>query len=291
MKIDTCLVRGLVSSQFPQWAGLPIKPVAPGGHDNRTFRLGQAMSVRLPSRETYAAHVAVEHEWLPKLGPHLPLPIPVLLGKGRPSLEFPWPWSILSWILGETASKDRIADMVEFARRLASFLNCLQSIDATGAPVPGKHNFFRGGDLAVYDAETRESMDELRDVIDRNAAAAAWEAALAERFGRRPVWVHGDVADGNLLVKDGRLCGVIDFGQLVAGDPSCDVTIAWTLFSGKSREAFRAELAVDEGTRVRGRGWGLWKALLQLRRHRSNDPRAAAKAERVICDILGERSP
>ncbi len=288
MKIDTCLVKRLVSSQFSRWEGLPIKSVAPGGHDSRTFRLGQAMSVRLPSRATYAAHVAVEHEWLPKLGPELPQPIPVILGKGSPALEFPWPWSILSWIPGETASIDRIADMVELARRLAGFLNCLQSIDATGAPEPGKHNFFRGGDLAVYDAETRESIELLQEVIDPYAATSIWEAAMEERSHREPVWVHGDVADGNLLVKEGRLCGVIDFGQLVAGDPSCDVTIAWTLFSAKSREAFRAELAVDEGTWVRGRGWGLWKALLQLREHRSNDPKEAAKAERVVRDILIE---
>ncbi len=288
MKIDTCLVKRLVSSQFPRWEGLPIAPVAPGGHDNRTFRLGQAMSVRLPGRKTYAAHVAVEHEWLPKLGPHLPLPIPVPLGKGAPSLDYPWPWSVNRWIEGETASMDRIADIVVFAKDLASFLNALQSIDATGGPGPGLPNFFRGGELAVYDSETRECIDLLRDVIDPYAATSIWEAAVEERSHREPVWVHGDVAAGNLLVKDGRLCGVIDFGQLAAGDPSCDVTIAWTLFSGHSREVFRAELAVDEGTWVRGRGWGLWKALLHLREQHSNDPEEAAKAERVVRDILIE---
>ena len=289
VKIDASLVKRLVTRQFPMWADLPIAPVLPGGHDNKTFHLGEEMSVRLPSRDAYAAHVAIEHEWLPKLGPNLPLPIPEPLGKGAPSLDYPWPWSVNRWIEGETASMDRIGDDVGFAKDLAGFLNALQSINATGAPEPGKHNFFRGGELAVYDSETRECIDLLQDVIDPYAATSIWDAAVEERFHREPVWVHGDVAAGNLLVKDGRLRGVIDFGQLVAGDPSCDVTIAWTLFSGKSREAFRAELAVDEGTWVRGRGWGLWKALPQLLEHRSNDPRAAAKAERVIFDILGER--
>ena len=290
VRIDASLVKGLVTRQFPMWAHLPIAPVLPGGHDNKTFYLGDEMGIRLPSRDAYAAHVAIEHEWLPKLGPHLPLPIPVSLGKGAPSLDYPWPWSVNRWIEGETASMDRIADIVVFAKDLASFLNALQSIDATGGPGPGLHNFFRGGELAVYDSETRECIDLLRDVIDPYAATSIWEAAVEERSHREPVWVHGDVATGNLLVKDGRLCGVIDFGQLAAGDPSCDVSIAWTLFSGKSREVFRAELAVDEGTWVRGRGWGLWKALLQLQKHRSYDPREAARAERVARDILIEKS-
>ena len=270
------------------WADLPIAPVLPGGHDNRTFYLGDEMSVRLPSRDAYTAHVAIEHEWLPKLEPQLPLRIPVPLGKGEPSLDYPWPWSVNRWIEGDTASMDRIGDIVEFAKDLASFLNALQSIDATGGPRPGRHNFFRGGGLAVYDSETRQCIDLLQDVIDPDAAISIWEAAVEERSDREPVWVHGDVAAGNLLVKDGRLCGVIDFGQLAAGDPSCDVTIAWTLFSGHSREVFRAELAVDEGTWVRGRGWGLWKALLHLRDHRSHGPEEAAKAERVARDILDE---
>lgn len=290
VKIDAALVRRLVTGQFPQWADLPIEPVLPGGHDNKTFHLGDEMCIRMPSRDAYAAHVAIEHEWLPKLGPHLPLSIPMIVGKGRPGLEYPWPWSVNRWIEGETASIDRIADIAEFAKHLASFLNALQSVDATGGPRPGRHNFFRGGELAVYDSETRECIGLLQDVIDPDAATSVWETALDERSDREPVWVHGDVAAGNLLVDDGRLCGVIDFGQLAAGDPSCDVTIAWTLFSGKSREVFRAELAVDEGTWARGRGWGLWKALLQLRGHRSSDPREAAKAERVARDILIENS-
>ena len=246
------------------------------------------MCIRMPSRDAYAAHVAIEHEWLPKLGPHLPLPIPTPLGKGRPGMGFPWPWSVNQWIEGETASIDHIAGIVEFAKDLASFLNTLQSIDATGGPGPGQHNFFRGGDLTVYDSETRECIDLLQDVIDPDAASSVWEAALDERSDRQAVWVHGDVASGNLLVEDGQLCGVIDFGQLAIGDPSCDATVAWTLFSGKSREVFRTELAVDEGTWARGRGWGLWKALLQLRKYRSNDPGEAAKAERVALDILIE---
>lgn len=286
MQIDVALVRGLVDAQFPEWSGLPIEPVPFDGHDNRTFHLGTEMSIRMPSGEWYAAHVRTEHEWLPVLGPSLPLPVPVPLGKGQPGPGYPWQWSINKWIPGESASIDRIADLPEFARDLARFLTSLQAIDATGAPPPGRDNFFRGGDLGVYDSETRECIDALRDVIDVGAVTSAWETALEASWTHPPVWVHGDVALGNLLVRAGRLCGVIDFGQLAGGDPSCDLTICWTLFSGPSRAAFRGTLEVDEATWTRARGWGIWKALLGLRGHRSANPEEFGEALRVLHEIL-----
>jgi aminoglycoside phosphotransferase (APT) family kinase protein len=288
MLIDASLVQQLVAGQFPKWADLPVKPVEIGGHDNRTFHLGCEMSVRMPSAKQYAAHVRLEHEWLPKIGPRLSLPVPIPLGKGVPGLGYPWPWTVNEWIQGENASIERISDLSEFAKDLANFLNTLQSIDTTAAPEPGQHNFFRGGELSVYDSETRECIEALQDVIDVSAATSIWESALEVKWDQPPVWIHGDVAEGNLLVDSGRLCAVIDFGQLTAGDPSCDVTIAWTFFSGPSRKAFRTELAVDEATWVRGRGWGLWKALLQLRTHRAGNIEAATKAKRVIRDILAD---
>ena len=288
MLINVSLVRQLVAGQFPQWVDLPVKLVEIDGHDNRTFHLGHEMSVRMPSAKQYVAHVRIEHEWLPKLGPRLPLPVPIPLGKGVPGLGYPWPWTVNEWIQGENASIERISDLSEFAKDLANFLNTLQSINTTAAPEPGQHNFFRGGALSVYDSETRECIEALHDVIDVRAATSIWESALEAKWDQPPVWIHGDVAEGNLLVDGGRLCAVIDFGQLAAGDPSCDVTIAWTLFSGPSREAFLTELEVDEATWVRGRGWGLWKALLRLRTHRASNLEAAARAKRVIHDILAD---
>ena len=290
VRIDVSLVQRLVASQFPKWADLAIKPVETDGHDNRTFQLGDVMSVRMPSRKAYAAHVAIEHLWLPKLGPLLPLPIPVPLGKGIPGQRYPWPWSVNKWIRGENASIDSIADLGAFAKDLANFLNALQSIDTTNGPAPGQHNFFRGGELVVYDSQVRECVDVLQGVIDASEAVSAWEEALEARPKQPSVWVHGDIAAENLLVEGGQLCAVIDFGQLAVGDPSCDVTIAWTLFSGRSREAFRTELNVDEATWVRGRGWGLWKALLEMREHRPGNPEDAARAERVIRNIIADRS-
>ena len=227
VSIDVPLVLRLVADQFPQWAGLTIRPVATDGHDNRTFHLGDEMSVRLPSARRYASHVRIEHQWLPKIGHGLPLPVPVPLGQGRPGMGYPWPWSVNRWIHGETISAGGIPDPCEFAEDLARFLNALQSIDATDAPSPGAHNFHRGGDLSVYDSQSHECIRVLQDAIDVGAAASVWRSALEATWDRPPVWLHGDVAPGNLLASGGRLCAVIDFGQLAAGDPSCDATIAW----------------------------------------------------------------
>jgi aminoglycoside phosphotransferase (APT) family kinase protein len=286
--INVSLVRQLVAAQFPQWADLPIKPVAFGGWDNRTFHLGEDMSVRLPSAAGYAAQVEKEHRWLPQLAPLLPLRIPVPLAKGVPSDGYPWQWSIYQWIEGEPATIERIADLPQFAIMLARFLAALQQIDPAGGPPPGPHNFYRGGPLTVYDAETRQAIAALDGAIDTDAATAVWEAALKAAWHGAPVWLHGDVAAGNLLVRHGQLSAVIDFGCMGVGDPACDVTIAWTLLSGASRKAFRAALPVDDATWERGRGWALWKGLITLVGYRHTNPLKAEETRRVIDDVLAD---
>ena len=288
VEINLSLVRQLVAAQFPQWANLPIRPVELDGWDNRTFRLGQDMSVRLPSAKWYTEQVAKEHRWLPILAPLLPLPIPVPLALGSPAGGYPWNWSIYRWLEGEPAASAPVADLSQFATGLAQFLVALQHIDPLGGPPPGQHNFFRGGSLQVYDTETRDSISALKGEIDTGAAAEVWGAALQAKWGGSPVWVHGDVAAGNLLVKNGRLCAVIDFGCSCVGDPACDLTIAWTLFSGESRDAFRAALGLDEATWARSRGWALWKGLITLVEHKNTNPVKAGEARRVIGEVLAD---
>ncbi|HEY8120995.1 MAG TPA: aminoglycoside phosphotransferase family protein [Myxococcota bacterium] len=262
--IDASLAARLVRAQFPQWADLPVRAVAVQGHDNRTFRLGDALSVRLPSAERYAAQIEREAAWLPRLAARLPLPIPVPVALGAPGPGYPWRFSINPWLAGDSATVAAVADRTRFARDLAAFLNALAAIDASEGPAPGPDNFFRGGDLAVYDGETRACIRRCGDRLDARAATRVWESALAARAPAPPVWVHGDVAASNLLVAGGELCAVIDFGQLAVGDPACDVAIAWTFFSAESRAALRSDLARDDATWARGRGWCLWKALLTL---------------------------
>jgi len=258
------------------------------GWDNRTFRLGDDMSVRLPSAEGYVPQVEKEHRWLPRLAPHLPLPIPAPIAKGEPGEGYPWPWSVYRWLDEEPAATAPITDFRQFAVDLAKFLAALYRIDATEGPTAGPHNFWRGGPLTVYDAETREAIAALGDEIDPGAATAVWETALAATWTGSPVWVHGDVAMGNLLVRDGRLAAVIDFGSSGVGDPACDTVIAWTLFTGESREAFRSTLGVDAGTWARGRGWALWKALITVAGSREMDPEKADDSRRVIAEVLAE---
>jgi aminoglycoside phosphotransferase (APT) family kinase protein len=284
--IDASLARRLVDSQFPQWSQLPIAEVEVDGWDNRTFRLGTELSIRLPSGEWYAKQVEKEQRWLPVLAPRLPLPIPTPVARGEPDAAFPYPWSVYRWLEGELASKAHIADPTAFATALAGFLNALARVDATGGPEPGEHNFFRGGPLATYEDEALEALDRLDDEVPRDAILRAWDDAMSTAWDRDPVWLHGDVAAGNLLVRDGRLAAVIDFGSSGVGDPACDCVIAWTFLSGPSRDRFRAELGVDDGTWSRGRGWGLWKALITLVGHLERDSPTAALPRRDIERIL-----
>lgn len=283
--IDEHLARRLVDDQFPRWAHLPVVPVAAGGVDNRTFRLGDALTVRMPSAAHYAEQVDKEQRWLPVLAPRLPLPIPAPVARGAPGHGYPYHWSVLRWIDGETARASSIGDLGAFAADVAAFLVALRGIDPAGGPPPGAHNFHRGGPLSTYAGETLAVIDRLDTRIERAAARAVWDEAMAANWSGDPVWFHGDVASGNLLVHDGRLAAVIDFGCSGVGDPACDTVLAWTLLDAPGRAAFRAALGVDAGTWARGRGWALWKALITL----PDDPASPATAEprRVLDALLG----
>jgi aminoglycoside phosphotransferase (APT) family kinase protein len=231
-----------------------------------------------------------EQRWLPRLAPHLPLPIPAPLALGRPGEGYPWHWSVYRWHEGEIATHASIADMAAFATALAEFLATLQQIDAIGGPPPGEHNFFRGGPLAVYDHETRWALDALEGRIDTAAARAVWEEAQSATWTGSPVWFHGDIASGNLLVEDGRLSAVIDFGTSGVGDPACDLSIAWTMFQDESREAFRAPLPLDRETWARARGWTLWKALIVAAEMPGTDRLEVERSRRVIAEVLADHA-
>ncbi|MBM7799037.1 aminoglycoside phosphotransferase (APT) family kinase protein [Microlunatus panaciterrae] len=288
--IDEHLARRLVDEQFPHWRHLPVTPVEVSGWDNRTFRLGDELTIRLPSAAGYSLQVDKEQQWLPILAPQLPLPIPTPVSQGNPGLGYPFSWSVYRWLDGETAGPGTIADLTQFATSLAEFLVALQGIDANGGPEAGPHNFFRGGPLATYEEEALRSIDVLGDEIPRDAALAVWDDATSSSWQGEPVWFHGDVAVGNLLVRDGRLSAVIDFGTSGVGDPACDVVIAWTLLAGRSRDAFRGSLGVDAATWSRGRGWALWKALITLVGLLESDPAAAAEPRRVIAEVLADHA-
>lgn len=281
-------VEELIRAQFPQWSHLPVRPVVLSGWSNRSFRLGDTMLVRLPSAERYVAQVEKEHTWLPRLASHLRLPIPKPLALGAPGEGYPFPWSVYGWLEGEPLAHHLDGDMSVMARDVAQFLQSLQAIDASDGPAAGVHNFYRGGALSFYDGETRNCAIDLQHEIDAELAMEIWDRALSSSWSSKPVWVHGDVSDGNLLVKDGRLCAAIDFGSVCVGDPACDLVMAWNVFDVTSRSVFRSALPFDAETWQRARGWALWKAMLVLSTHRAADNALAAWARRAIAEVLAD---
>lgn len=280
--IDAGLVRRLVAGQFPRWAGLPVTPVEVDGWDNRTYRLGDDLTVRLPTGAGYAPAVEKEHTWLPVLAPSLPVPVPESPALGVPGEGYPFHWSVRRWLDGRTASPDRIGDVVGFAVAIADFLRALRRIDATDGPAAGAHSFHRGASPGHYDDGTRRALAALGGRIDVERAAAVWDDALrAPQWSGPPVWFHGDIASGNLLVDGGKLAAVIDFGTCGVGDPACDLVIAWTMFSGESRRVFREAVGSDDATWARARGWALWKALITLA---ESDVRSRPVLDEVLAD-------
>ncbi|MFB9326279.1 aminoglycoside phosphotransferase family protein [Paenibacillus aurantiacus] len=287
IEITSALVRRLIDSQFSQWKELTIKPVDKSGHDNRTYRLGSELTVRLPSHERYAAAVEKELTWLPVFKPLLSLPIPEPVAKGEPTYDYPLPWSVNRWIEGETVTHANVSDPNQFAEDLAGFLRELQAIESSGGVPAGVQNFHRGGNLAVYDEDTRSVIDAIAGDYDARLLTEIWERALSTTYQAAPVWLHGDVAVGNLLVRSGRLCGVIDFGTMGIGDPSSDLVMAWNFFDEHSRRIFLDRMNVDEAAIDRARGWALWKALITY----AWNERGSASSDwgkQVIDVIVGE---
>ena len=262
-EITAGLVRALVDEQFPQWRDLPVTPVPRQGWDNRTFRLGDDLSVRLPSADGYVAGVEKENRWLPELAAHLPLPIPSAVAVGRPGAGYPFPWSVRRWLAGDTLQDAPDVDRLRLAGDLGAFLTALREAPARG-PAGGRHSFFRGCHPSAYGNEVEQALEELGDTVDAAACREVWGQALTSAWPTGPVWFHGDIAVGNLLVREGRLAAVIDFGTCGVGDPACDLVIAWNTLVGDERHAFREAVGLDRETWQRARGWALWKALIML---------------------------
>lgn len=284
--IDESLVRRLLAAQFPQWAGLSIKRVASAGTDNALFRLGEDKAVRLPRMPGATGQVEYDQRWLPRFAGRLPLAVPEPLGCGLPAEGYAWTWGIYRWLCGQEATLDRLADPCTAAINLAEFVRALQRVDASDGPLATN----RGVPLADRDASTRKAIDQLHGEVDVDGVTAAWDEALAAPpWANQPVWLHGDLAPGNLLVNHGRLTAVIDFACMAVGDPACDLQPAWNLLAGASRETFRAALGVDQATWARGRGWALSVALIQLPYYLHTNQVLVSSSRRVISEVLADR--
>lgn len=283
---DAALVRRLLAAQFPQWSERTIEPVVSYGTDHDIYRLGADLAARLPRIGWATDQAAKEAKWLPRLAPHLPLALPVPLAMGHPADGYPFDWSVCTWLPGENAN-GTITDLDLAAADLAAFVVALRQIDTTGAHRRPPHG--RGAPLAENDDQVRRSIAQLGDRIDADAALRAWQESLdAPAWDGPEVWVHGDLLPGNLLVVDGRLSGVIDFGGLNVGDPACDLQPAWNVFSGDSRARFRAELEVDDASWLRGRGWALCQAVSALPYYWDTNPGMIRQASHALAQVLAD---
>ncbi|MEU9043861.1 MULTISPECIES: aminoglycoside phosphotransferase family protein [unclassified Kitasatospora] len=285
--VDAALVRRLISAQFPQWERLPITPVGSAGTDNAMFRLGPELAVRLPRVEWAAGDVRREHQWLPRLAPRLPRPVPAPLAIGRPAAGYPWEWSVLHWIDGVNPAVGVLAAPDALARDLAGFVNALRTVNPTDAPAG-----HRSVPLASRDGATRAAIAQLAGSIDTAAATALWDKALRlPDYAGPPVWMHGDLTPGNLLVsRTGRLAAVIDFALMGVGDPTADLIAAWNLLPAAARPAFRAALRADDAMWARGRAWAFSIALVTIPYYRHTDQALTANARHVVREVLADRS-
>ncbi|MEX2212343.1 MAG: aminoglycoside phosphotransferase family protein [Gaiellaceae bacterium] len=281
LDVDVPLVLRLLAAQFPEWAELPIEPVPNRGTDNALFRLGPELVARLPVQESKAATLVRELEWLPRLAPHLPLAVPVSVAQGEPGEGYPCIWCVNTWLPGEDAT---VGPAVDAADALAEFILALQAIDASDGPLPGRHNFGRGEPLVNRDAPFRAALATL----DVPGAAAVWEEALAAPRWEAPGrWLHGDLDARNVLVDDGRLSGVIDWGALGVGDPACEAMVAWKLVPVEERDAFRARLGLDDAAWARARGWVVSQAVIALGYYTDEtNPVLVAEARRWLEEAL-----
>jgi aminoglycoside phosphotransferase (APT) family kinase protein len=284
--VDEELVRRLLAEQMPDWAGLPLTPVAEQGTDHALFRLGTGLVVRLPVIGWANGQAALEAAWLPRLAPHLPLEVSVPQALGDPGLGYPFRWSVHPWLTGDRLDPASVV-AVELARDLAGFVRALRSCDTTGAGQFGS----RGGPLSEpeRDRGTRSALAAAGDVIDADAALAVWEGGCAapEHPGP-PTWFHGDLTAGNLLVRDGRLSGVLDWGPCGVGDPAVELHAAYQLFERDARVVFHRELDVDDATWARARAWAVSIAAMEIAYYRRTRPEFVSRSTRAIEQVLAD---
>jgi aminoglycoside phosphotransferase (APT) family kinase protein len=282
------LARKLIAEQFPEYASLPIVDVEKQGHDNRTYRLGEHMLIRMPTASDYALKVPKEQELLPQLAERLRVSIPAPIKMGKPSTDYPYPFSIYRWLSGKSINLLTLTDQEkeQLAFDMAKFLKELQAIMDIEGPEPGQHNWWRGDHVSVYDKGAREQIAALVEIIDAGQALSLWDNASATRWDKQPVWIHGDFAIGNILMDGGKLSAIIDFGGAAVGDPACDLVIAWTYLCGKAREIFISKMDMDQDTWLRARAWALWKATFELCQITDKKSAEAQVQKRIIGEVV-----
>ncbi len=279
VEIDIPLVRALLHAQHPDLADLPIAP-ADTGWDNAMFRLGDAYALRLPRRELAADLIRHEQRWLPELADRLPLPVPAPIRIGVPGCGYTWHWSVVPWLDGTTADLDEPGP--DQAEPLAAFLAALHRAAPSDAP----KNKFRSVTLGEKAADAEDRMTRLRQKTDllTDTVNRIWETALATPIDTATTWIHGDLHARNVLVTNGAISGIVDWGDLTVGDPATDLAAIWMLLSDPNarRRAMRSYGTASNETWRRAKGWAVLLGIILLDTGLVDHPRHAVMGERTL---------
>jgi aminoglycoside phosphotransferase (APT) family kinase protein len=287
--IDASLARRLLAEQMPGYCALPLRRIASGGTDNAVFRLGDHLTMRMPLHPSAVDGLLKEVRWLPVIAPHVRLAVPEVASIGEPSDDYPFPWAVVRWLEGEDALTGQIRSVRETAFTLGRFITQLQGIDTADAPLPGTEGFVRGLPLVGRDSTFRTALGQCEGLVNIERVRQIWDDALAApEWDLAPVWLHGDLIPGNLLLRDGRLVGVLDFGAMATGDPAYDVTPAWHLLDRDTRPAFREIIGADDATWRRARGLVVSGAVIALTYYLHSNPSMVATARRGIREAVAD---
>jgi aminoglycoside phosphotransferase (APT) family kinase protein len=297
LAVDGALVRSLLADQLPSYAALPLTPLAASGSSNALFRLGADLLVRLPRQPGGSATITKEARWLPVVGPRLPVAVPEVVALGEPGLGYPERWSVVRWIDGGTPVGAAVGpEGAALAADLAAVVTTLRELPVPDEAVSDPDlRWYRGEPLATFDQPTRDAVHQCRTLpgldLDLDAALTVWDRAVqlpGSSAMTVPRWHHADLVAENLLVRDGRLAAVLDFGGLAVGDPTVDLIVAWDVLDAASREVFRAALGVDNETWLRGRAWALGLAVMTFPYYWQTMPARCANRLAVARAVLAD---
>jgi aminoglycoside phosphotransferase (APT) family kinase protein len=276
--VDDAMVRSLLEEQFPEWADKPLRRVPDSGTDNAIYRLGDDMGIRLPRIHWAENQIEKECRWLPELASGLPVSVPVPLAKGHPNGNYPFPWLVYPWLDGMSLDRADIEDWSSLGEQVGEFIVALGRLPTEGGPPPVS----RGNPMAQYDSAVQWSLRQLGDSVDVERAQTVWRDALdVGAWSGDPVWIHGDLLPGNILVRRGSLCGVIDWSGAGVGDPACEAMVAWALPSG-ARKIFRQTIGFDDATWARARGWVVQQTAPYIPYYATTLPLAVEQARRRL---------
>jgi aminoglycoside phosphotransferase (APT) family kinase protein len=280
--VDDDTVRALLKDQFPNWADKPLRRIADSGTDNAIYRLGDELGIRLPRIQWAQSQIEKECRWLPELVAGLPASVPVPLAEGRPDHGYPFPWLVYPWLEGTSLDLTRVDNWDAVTEGVAEFVLALEQHSPVGGPLPTR----RGTPMAQYDEAVQWGISQLEGTIDVDLARQVWQGALeAGDWTGDPVWVHGDLLPGNILIDKDRLSGIIDWGCAGVGDPACDAMLAWALPSS-ARRRYRSLLSFDDATWARARGWVVEQTAFYIPYYARTLPLAVGQATTRLKEVL-----